>query len=81
MLRPMTLLGDFITEVGRAPDKGALTTYFARMREQVRSPLSMHAALLAHLPSTTSAYQTTGMLSYAVRNTSCFLSALTQSYA
>ncbi|BDA42016.1 probable BsuMI modification methylase subunit YdiP at N-terminal half [Coccomyxa sp. Obi] len=34
LLRPMTLLGDFITKVGRAPDKEALATYFARMREQ-----------------------------------------------
>ncbi len=35
LLRPLTLLGDFVTKVGRAPDKEALTTYFARLREQV----------------------------------------------
>ncbi|BDA51428.1 probable BsuMI modification methylase subunit YdiP at N-terminal half [Coccomyxa sp. Obi] len=34
VLRPLTLLGDFVTKVGRAPDKEALTTYFARLREQ-----------------------------------------------
>lgn len=35
LLTPLTLLGDFVTKVGKAPDKEALTTYFARLREQV----------------------------------------------
>lgn len=35
VLTPLTLLGDFITAVGKPPEKEALTTYFARLREQV----------------------------------------------
>ncbi|KAK9917248.1 hypothetical protein WJX75_002338 [Coccomyxa subellipsoidea] len=34
VLTPLTLLGDFITAVGKPPEKEALTTYFARLREQ-----------------------------------------------
>jgi hypothetical protein len=36
VLTPLTPLGDFITTLGKAPDKDALTTYLARLRENVR---------------------------------------------
>ena len=56
MLTPLTLLGDFVTQVGKAPEKETLTTYFARLREQVALP-SLSAAQrtalsLLHVPST-----------------------------
>ena len=38
IITPLTLLGDFVTDVGPEPPQNKLTTYFARLREQARSP-------------------------------------------
>lgn len=46
MLLPLTPLGDFVTKVGKPPDKEALTTYFARLREHVRSHPPIASKLL-----------------------------------
>lgn len=37
VITALTLLGDFVTEVGPKPPQDKLTTYVARLREQVRS--------------------------------------------
>ena len=35
VITPLNLLGEFVTEVGPKPPQDKLTTYFARLREQV----------------------------------------------
>lgn len=58
-LTPLTLLGDFVTGVGKAPEKEALTTYFARLREQVGWPSSPTSSILLSpvpVPSTAKEY-------------------------
>ena len=59
MLTPLTLLGDFVTGVGKAPEKEALTTYFARLREQVARLFSPSSGILPSpmpVPSTAKEY-------------------------
>ncbi|CAL8466241.1 g5777 [Coccomyxa elongata] len=81
LLRPLTLLGDFVTKVGRAPDKEALITYFARLREQgfnmedvlrraqqCGACLNQEAVRITRLPGYTPDVETLGLLVW-VRNT------------
>ena len=44
VVTPLTLLGDFVTELGRMPERERVTTFLARLRERVQGPPPMFLA-------------------------------------
>ena len=50
IITPLTLLGEFVTEVGPQPPQDKLTTYVARLREQVRCSPALAGSTLSRGP-------------------------------